>query len=189
MCRCKRSKTGRNFFSGDICHLAVYLLVLPIDTVRAHHFAGVQATAIESDRLYALAGAKFQAALAFAPDDIEIISRYAQSVINYLELESVQVGKGARSTTEPCLFFICPHVGQEAVCLYFLSNLNTSRHPWCDLSWLWRFSEQKSEAKSTYGGRSSGDVRSDGKLGWTCGNIYPASFRWVEGFAYFRIVV
>lgn len=100
MCRCKRSKTGRNFFSGDLCHVAVYLSVLPVDTVRAHHFAGIQATAIESDRLYALAGAKFQAALAFAPDDIEIISRYAQSVINYLELESVQVRKGLRLTTE-----------------------------------------------------------------------------------------
>lgn len=93
MCRCKRSKTGRNFFSGDLCHVAVYLSALPVDTVRAHHFAGIQATAVESDRLYALAGAKFQAALAFAPDDIEIISRYAQSVINYLELESVQVKK------------------------------------------------------------------------------------------------
>lgn len=91
MCRCKRSKTGRNFFSGDLCHVAVYLSALSVDTVRAHHFAGVQATATESDRLYMLAGSKFQAALAFAPDDIEIISRYAQSVINYLELESMQV--------------------------------------------------------------------------------------------------
>lgn len=71
--------------------MAVYLSALDVDIVRAHHFAGVQATAIESDRLYALAGAKFQAALAFAPDDVEIISRYAQSVINYLELESMQV--------------------------------------------------------------------------------------------------
>ncbi len=100
MCRCKRSKTGRNFFSGDLCHLAVYLSALPVDTIRAHHFAGVQATAIESDRLYALAGAKFEAALAFAPDDTEIVSRYAQSVINYLELESVQVGKKATCTFE-----------------------------------------------------------------------------------------
>lgn len=99
MCRCKRSKTGRNFFSGDLCHVAVYLSVLPVDTVRAHHFSGVQATAVESDRLYALAGAKFQAALAFAPDDIEIISRYAQSIVDYLELESVQVRVYARSTT------------------------------------------------------------------------------------------
>lgn len=99
MCRCKRSKTGRNFFSGDLCHVAVYLSVLPVDTVRAHHFAGVQATAVESDRLYALAGAKFQAALAFAPDDIEIISRYAQSIVNYLELESVQVRNDGRWTT------------------------------------------------------------------------------------------
>ncbi|CBJ26303.1 Hypothetical leucine rich repeat protein [Ectocarpus siliculosus] len=97
MCRCKRSKTGRNFFSGDLCHVAVYLSALPVDTVRAHHFAGVQATATESDRLYMLAGAKFQAALAFAPDDIEIISRYAQSVINYLELESMQSKNPRRS--------------------------------------------------------------------------------------------
>lgn len=91
MCRCKRSKTGRNFFSGDLCHVAVYLSALPVDTVRAHHFAGIQATAVESDRLYLLAGVKFEAALALAPDDIEIISRYAQSVVNYLELESMQV--------------------------------------------------------------------------------------------------
>ncbi|CAM9324073.1 unnamed protein product [Ectocarpus sp. 6 AP-2014] len=97
MCRCKRSKTGRNFFSGDLCHVAVYLSALPVDTVRAHHFAGVQATATESDRLYMLAGAKFQAALSFAPDDIEIISRYAQSVINYLELESMQSKNPRRS--------------------------------------------------------------------------------------------
>lgn len=92
MCRCKRSKTGRNFFHGDICHVAVYLRALPVDTVRAHHFAGVQASGLESDRLHALAVVKFQEALTFAPNDIEIISRYAQSIIDYLELESLQVG-------------------------------------------------------------------------------------------------
>lgn len=92
MCRCKRSKNGRNFFHGDVCHVAIYLLALPVDTIRAHHFGGVQATSLDCDRLYALAGAKFQAALAFAPDDNEIITRYAQSIINYLELESIQVG-------------------------------------------------------------------------------------------------
>ncbi|CAM9977150.1 unnamed protein product [Scytosiphon promiscuus] len=97
MCRCKRSKTGRNFFSGDLCHVAVYLSVLPVDTIRAHHFAGVQATAMESDRLYVLAGVQFEAALALAPDDIEIISRYAQSVVNYLELESMQSKNPRRS--------------------------------------------------------------------------------------------
>lgn len=93
MCRCKRSKTGRNFFHGDLCHVAVYLRALPVDVVRAHHFAGIQTSALESDRLYALAGTKFQEALDCAPDDAEIISRYAQSVINYLELESIQVRK------------------------------------------------------------------------------------------------
>lgn len=65
--------------------------MLPADSIRAHYFAGVKATASESDRLYALAREKFESALAFAPDDTEIISRYAQSVINYLELESIQV--------------------------------------------------------------------------------------------------
>lgn len=102
MCRCKRSKTGRNFFSGDLCHVAVYLSVLPVDTVRAHHFAGIQATAMESDRLYMLAGAKFEAALAFAPDDIEIISRYAHSVVNYLELESMQVRRTHDTNASRC---------------------------------------------------------------------------------------
>lgn len=92
-CRSKRSKTGRNFFYGDLCHVAVYMSALPADTVRAHFFAGVRTSALESDRLYALAGAKFQAALAFAPDDVEILSRYAQSVIDYLDLESMQVGQ------------------------------------------------------------------------------------------------
>lgn len=91
MCRSKRSMTGRNFFHGDICHVAVYLSALPVDTIRAHHFAGVKASAFESDRLYALAGAKFRAALTCAPDDTEIVARYAQSIINYLELESTQV--------------------------------------------------------------------------------------------------
>lgn len=91
MCRSKRSMTGRNFFHGDICHVAVYLSALPVDTIRAHHFAGVKASAFESDRLYALAGAKFREALVCAPDDTEIIARYAQSIINYLELESTQV--------------------------------------------------------------------------------------------------
>ena len=91
MCRSKRSMIGRNFFHGDLCHVAVYLSALPVDTIRAHHFAGVKASAFESDRLYALAGAKFRAALASAPDDTEIVARYAQSIINYLELESTQV--------------------------------------------------------------------------------------------------
>eukprot|EP00903_Cladosiphon_okamuranus_P019664 g18076.t2 len=40
---------------------------------------------------------RFEAALAFAPDDIEIISRYAQSVVNFLELESVQSKNPRRS--------------------------------------------------------------------------------------------
>lgn len=91
MCRCKRSKNGRNFFRGDICHVAVYLAALPVDTIRAHYFGGVKASALDSDRLYALAGAKFQAALSFAPDDTEIIKRYAQSIVHYLELETTQV--------------------------------------------------------------------------------------------------
>lgn len=92
MSRCKRCKNGRHFFDGDVCHVAVYLSTLSVDTVRSHHFAGVEATSLVCDRLYALAGAKFQASLAFAPDDNEIITRYAQSIINYLELESMQVG-------------------------------------------------------------------------------------------------
>lgn len=95
MCRSKRSKTGRHFFLGALCHVAVYLSALPVDTIRAHHFAGVKPSAFESDRLYALAGEKFRAALACAPDDTEIVSRYAQSIINYLELESTQVNKEA----------------------------------------------------------------------------------------------
>lgn len=94
MCRSKRSMTGRHFFHGELCHIAVYLSALPVDTIRAHHFAGVKASAFESDRLYALAGAKFRAALACAPDDTEIVARYAQSIINYLELESTQVRQG-----------------------------------------------------------------------------------------------
>ncbi|CAM9948312.1 unnamed protein product, partial [Sphacelaria rigidula] len=80
MCRCRRSMNGRNFFFGDVCHVAVYLTALPGDTIRAHHFAGVQTSSLECDRLYALAGVKFRAALSFAPDDDEIISRYAQSI-------------------------------------------------------------------------------------------------------------
>lgn len=91
MCRCKRSKNGRNFFYGDVCHVAVYLSALPVDTVRSHHFSGLQSNSSDCDRLYALAGAKFRAALAFAPDDNEIITRYAQSIINYLQLESMEV--------------------------------------------------------------------------------------------------
>lgn len=87
----KRSKNGRNTFHGSICHVAVYLRAISFDTIRAHHFAGVQSTAPESDRLFALARAKFQAALAMAPDDLEIILRYAQSITNSLDLDFMQV--------------------------------------------------------------------------------------------------
>ncbi|CAM9104826.1 unnamed protein product [Discosporangium mesarthrocarpum] len=92
-CRSKRSKDGRNFFGGDICHVAVYLSTLTPDSVRAHFFAGTKESTFESDRLYALAGTRFQAALQFAPDDEEIISRYAQSIVQYLQLESAQASK------------------------------------------------------------------------------------------------
>lgn len=92
MCRSKRSQTGRNFFCGDICHIAVYLSALPVDSVRAHHLAGVRPSTLDSDRMYALAATKFRKALALAPDDVQIMSQYAQSVVNYLQLESTQVG-------------------------------------------------------------------------------------------------
>jgi len=91
MCCFKRSKTVRNIFHGNLCHIAVYLRPISFDTIRAHHFAGVQSTAPESDRLFALAREKFQTALAMAPDDLEIILRYAQSIVNSLDMEFMQV--------------------------------------------------------------------------------------------------
>ncbi|CAM9112229.1 unnamed protein product, partial [Choristocarpus tenellus] len=96
-CNSKRSTEGRNFFGGDLCHIAVYLSNLSSDSVRAHYLAGTQASCFESDRLYVLAGVRFEAALEFAPNDREIISQYAQSIVNFLELESVQTQNPQRS--------------------------------------------------------------------------------------------
>lgn len=87
MCCSKRSKTVRNIFHGNLCHIAVYLRAISFDTIRAHHFAGVQSTAPESDRMFALARTKFQIALEMAPDDLEIILCYAKSIINSLDLQ------------------------------------------------------------------------------------------------------
>ena len=92
MCHSKRSNTGRNFFHGSLCHIAVYLRALLADAVRAHHSAGVQSTNLECDRLYALAEAKFRVALALVPDDLDVMSGYAQSIVDKLNLKCLQVG-------------------------------------------------------------------------------------------------
>lgn len=101
MCERKGSRDGQKFFHGDVCHVAIYLWALPVDVVTAHYMAGVQLTSAVYDRLYTLAGAKFQAALALAPEDYEIVTRYTQSVVNYLELESMQARQRGISPGTP----------------------------------------------------------------------------------------
>lgn len=91
MCSNKRSRNGSHFFHGDVCHVAVYLLALPLDTVRAHHMTGMQAISFDCDRLYALASAKFHSVLESTKNDDEIIARYSKVIANRVELESTQV--------------------------------------------------------------------------------------------------
>ncbi|CAM9295251.1 unnamed protein product [Chrysoparadoxa australica] len=91
-CRSKRSKVGRNFWNGELCHTAVFLSCLPSDRVRDHYLAGVKLRGEESNRLYALAQLRYKEALTFAPDDKNILTRYAQSIVDYLELEAAHGG-------------------------------------------------------------------------------------------------
>jgi hypothetical protein len=83
-CASKRSKSGRSFFNGDLCHFAVYEACLTPDEVREHYASGITPRSAEAERLYALSSEKFERALMFAPNDRHILSRYAAALCSYL---------------------------------------------------------------------------------------------------------
>jgi hypothetical protein len=86
----KRSVSGRFLFDGEICHVAVYLGAhsLTADQVRAHYLSGTQQRSLQADRIYALAAVEFEAALEFAPDDILVLEKYAQSLCSALVFDA-----------------------------------------------------------------------------------------------------
>lgn len=96
-CASKRAKEGRNFFDGDICHVAMYPHVLSADRIRAHFVSGVQERSHESDRLNTAAAAAYQAALEFAPNDAMVLNHYASSLCNNLLFDAAKPDTEKRS--------------------------------------------------------------------------------------------
>ena len=81
------SKEGKNFFDGDLCHIAAYTSSISADCVRKHFNTAKQSRAPQADRLYSLAAQKFQKALYLAPDDPVVLAKYAENLCNYLDLD------------------------------------------------------------------------------------------------------
>ena len=96
-CASKRAKEGRNFFDGDICHVAMYPKCLSADRIRAHYISGVQERSYESDRLNTAAAAAYQAALEFAPNDAMVLNHYASSLCNNLLFDAAKPDTEKRS--------------------------------------------------------------------------------------------
>ncbi|CAM9660386.1 unnamed protein product, partial [Phaeothamnion confervicola] len=89
----RRSAEGRHFFAGELCHVAAYYgRALAGDAVAAHFAAAGPTGAADADRLYGLAQAKFETALAFARGDVEVARRYAEALVRFVALEGSRVG-------------------------------------------------------------------------------------------------
>jgi Concanavalin A-like lectin/glucanases superfamily/Leucine Rich repeat len=84
-CSSRRGRDGRNFWCGDLAHIAVYTQALSSDALRQHWLCGAVRSCAESDRLRAAAHARFEQALAFAPDDARTAAAYAASVVAQLQ--------------------------------------------------------------------------------------------------------
>jgi Concanavalin A-like lectin/glucanases superfamily/Leucine Rich repeat len=87
-CSSRRGRDGRNFWCGDLAHIAVYTQALSSDALRQHWLCGAVRSCAESDRLRAAAHARFEQALAFAPDDARTAAAYAASVVAQLQQHS-----------------------------------------------------------------------------------------------------
>jgi Leucine Rich repeat len=87
-CSSRRGRDGRNFWCGDLAHVAVYTQALSSDALRQHWLCGAVRSCAESDRLRAAAHARFEQALAFAPDDQRTAAAYAASVVAQLQQQS-----------------------------------------------------------------------------------------------------
>jgi len=83
----RRSKEGRNFFEGYLCHIAAYVNCLSADSVREHFNSAFQSRGPQADRLYTLAALKFTKALKLAPDDPIVLAKYAENLCNYLDFD------------------------------------------------------------------------------------------------------
>jgi hypothetical protein len=115
----KRSAGGRFLFDGEICHVAVYVghHSLSADKVRAHYLSGTQQRSLQADRIFALAAVQFEAALEFAPDDVLVLAKYAQSLCAALVFDANNadaVRRNKRKVVEAVSVFVA-HENADAL--------------------------------------------------------------------------
>ena len=72
---------------GYLSHVAVYPHCLVPDTIMSHYMAGVVDRTKESQRLYAVASARFEDALQVVADDPIIMKNFAFSLCRILRIE------------------------------------------------------------------------------------------------------
>ena len=107
----KKAATGRFFFDGELCHVAVYVgaRALGPDQIRAHYLSGTQQRSLQADRIFALAAVQYQAALDFAPDDLLVLEKYASSLCESLVFDSTNadaVRRNKRKVLEAVAVFV-----------------------------------------------------------------------------------
>lgn len=94
------SSEAKNFFVGCISCVSVYNQCLMADRVQHHFLCSRTDKSRDAQRLYGVASSKFNEALHFAPDDIDVLRGYALALCEYLKVElngasrhGVSVGK------------------------------------------------------------------------------------------------
>lgn len=83
-----RRRDGKYFFHGSIAHVAYYNgRALTRDQINAHYVMGTRDRAHESDHLFTLASSRFSRALQYAPDDKQMLVRFAENVCASLKYD------------------------------------------------------------------------------------------------------
>lgn len=83
-----RRRDGKYFFHGSIAHVAYYNgVALTRDQINAHYVMGTRDRAYESDHLFGIASSRFSRALQRAPDDKQMLAKFAENVCASLKYD------------------------------------------------------------------------------------------------------
>jgi len=87
-CASKRAKYGRSHWVGDLAHIATYLSSISHDGANRHYRAGTEERALQSDREYGLAYSHFRRAMWWAPEDPQVLHKFADTICGALRYDS-----------------------------------------------------------------------------------------------------
>ena len=79
---------AEDVFVGEISCFQIYKYALGLDRIRAHYSLAQTDRTRDSQRLHAMAAIKYEEALSMASDDILVLKGFANSIVEYLKIES-----------------------------------------------------------------------------------------------------